>query len=121
MKFWYGGKFKRIGVALDYVGGKYKSLSLNPDLISWFDLDDLVVTTLGVNYEHQLYYLLHNSNIFEGGLRRVNSDELVMEMAEIVAKMKIVKVFVVRDADDDELCIKINKYLSDKLLGKSDI
>ena len=67
--FWYGGKFKRTVVGLDYVGGEYRSLSLDPNCISRFDLDNLVVTSLGVNYEHQLYYLLYNSNTFgeDGG------------------------------------------------------
>jgi hypothetical protein len=103
VKIWHGGKFKRTGVGLEYLGGEFRTVSVDPDLISWFDLDELVVTNVGIEYNHTLYYSLHNSSTFEEGLRRVNSDASVMEMATIGTKMRVVELYVVNELDDLQL------------------
>ena len=38
--FWLGSKFKWTNNDLDYVGGQGCTISIDPDVISWFDLDD---------------------------------------------------------------------------------
>ena len=58
---------------LDYVGGQGCTISIDLDLISWFDLDDIVVNEVEVKYEHSLFFINLACMQFEVGLKRVNS------------------------------------------------
>ena len=48
--FWFGGKFKWTNNGLDYVGGQGCTIEIDADMISWFDLDDLVVNKVEVKF-----------------------------------------------------------------------
>ena len=100
---------------MEYFGGEFRNYSIDPDMISWFELDELVTTNVGVKYDYTLYYLFLNCSTFEEALRRVNSDESVMKMANIGAKLRVVEVYIVREEDDDILLLEINKELKSLL------
>ena len=51
-KFWFEGKFKWTNNGLDYVGSEGCTIEIDANLISWFDL---VVSKVGVDYEHSLF------------------------------------------------------------------
>lgn len=44
------------------MGGEYKSLNADPDVISWFNLEHLVENNVGVKHGHYLNCLLHDFN-----------------------------------------------------------
>ena len=93
-KFWFGCKFKWTINGLDYVGGEGCTIEIDANLISWFDLDDLVVSKVGVEYEHSLFFMNPACMQFEVGLKSVNSDESVMKMTRLGVKFMIVAVYI---------------------------
>jgi hypothetical protein len=115
---WYGGNFKKNGVDLSYLGGECRTLDIDPDIISWIDLEDLVENNVGIKYVHALYYLLPNSSTFEEGLRRMSDDASVMEMASIGSKMRDVVVYIVNKDDDEMLVMEVSKKLASLYRGK---
>ena len=76
-------------IDLDYVGGQCCTISIDPDLISWFNLDDLVVNKIEVKYEHSLFfYEFWLCMQFKVELKRVNSDESIMKMTRMGENLK---------------------------------
>lgn len=81
----------------------YILIEIDANLISWFDLDDLVVRKVGVDHEHSLLSRNPAYMQFEVGLKRVNNDESVMEMARLGVKFRAVALYVPKVGDDVEL------------------
>ncbi|XP_057528413.1 uncharacterized protein LOC130807275 [Amaranthus tricolor] len=110
LKWWYDGVFKKNKVGVEYVGGMCKTISVDPDKISWFELKGIVEQDVGYKSPFTLYYLHSTSMAFEDGLRKINDDVSVGEMAKAVIESKAIDVYVLNDMDDDNLT---------KLLGKA--
>ena len=102
--------FKKNKVGVESVGGMCKTISVDPDKISWFELKGIVEQDVGYKSPFTLYYLHPTSMAFEDGLRKINDDVSVGEMAKAVIESKAIDVYVLNDMDDDNLT---------KLLGKA--
>ena len=60
-KFWFGVKFKWTNNGLDYVGGQGCTISIDVDLISWFDLNDY----FGKDFQNLDEWKKYSSNLEE--------------------------------------------------------
>ena len=85
------------------MGGEGCTIKIDTDLISWFDLDDLIVSKVGVDYEHSLFIMNPSCIQFQEGLKRVNSNESVMKMAKLGVKFRAIAVYILKVGDDVEL------------------
>jgi MULE transposase-like protein/MuDR family transposase len=61
------------------------------------------VSKIGVDYEHSLFFMNPNCLQLQEGLKRVNSDESVMEMAKLGVKFRVVSIYILKVGDDVEL------------------
>jgi hypothetical protein len=75
--------FKKNKVGIEYVDGMCKTISVDPDKISWFELKGIVEQDVGYKSPFTLYYLHPTSKAFEDGLRKMNDDVSVGEMAKV--------------------------------------
>ncbi|KAL2920729.1 Chromodomain-helicase-DNA-binding protein 9 [Bienertia sinuspersici] len=82
-----------------YEGGMGKSCSADPDELCWWDLRDLFCSC--GPYEKDmvegLYYLIPGLSLDEG-LRKVNDDDEVRKMGELVAKTRCIQLYVIETA-----------------------
>ena len=103
LKFWYGGVLKKRVVGFEYVYGICKTISIDSDKMSFFELEGIVKEDLGVKYEFCLWYHLPNALSFLEGLKRVTDDICVGNMSKIAVENRALSVYVVSDKDD-EIC-----------------
>ncbi|CAO2813979.1 unnamed protein product [Amaranthus hypochondriacus] len=61
LKFWYGGTLKKGVVGFEYLCGMCKTMSVDPDKISYFELEGIVKEDVGVKYDFSLWYHLPNA------------------------------------------------------------
>ena len=84
----------------------------------------LIVSKVGVDYEHSLFFMNPACMQFEVGLKRVNGDESVMKMARLGVKFRAVAVYILKVGNDAELesglTTRVPK-LSFKRAGKSNM
>ena len=98
--------FKRTRVGLEYIGGHCKTLIVDPDKISWFDLEDIVENSLGIKF---IYYLLPNCMTFGEGLRKITDDKCVMEMAKIGTKYRAMDLYIVKVGEETDVIKELYK------------
>ena len=67
------------------------------------------MSKIGVDYEHSLFFMNPNCLLLQEGLKRVNSDESVMEMAKLGVKFRAVAIYILKVGDDVELEGKLTK------------
>jgi hypothetical protein len=80
-----------------------RTVDIDPDKISWFDLEDIVSNKVKIQYDHILYYMLPDKFSFDDGLVRIADDATVLEMAQIGYKHRAIEVYVVRMEDTEQL------------------
>ena len=109
LKFWYDGVLKKGVVGFEYVYGICKTISIDLDKMSFFELEEIVREDLGVKHEFCLWYHLPNAVSFLEGLKRVTDDICVGKMSEIAVENRALSVYVVNDKDNEMLVLEISK------------
>ena len=109
--------FKKTRFELEYVGGMCKSMSIEPDKLSWFELKGIVEEDIGFKSPFSLYYLDPKAMTFEEGLKKLINDVSVSEMGNVGTDFRAVDVYVVDVKDDDKLSVKMKKEFSN--VGKA--
>src|ERR1043165_6192506 len=92
IKLWYGGTFVSHASRLRYCGGEQKTIRLDIDHVSYFEIVDYVMKTCSyVSKDFIMYYKLPNN----GGLKLLTIDADVMDMVEAFRNAdEIVNVYV---------------------------
>ncbi|KNA10345.1 hypothetical protein SOVF_145200, partial [Spinacia oleracea] len=100
LKFWHGGRFKRVGVGeLVYMGGKCRTVAVDPDELCYFDLVDLAKKCGQYEKIAGLYYRVQGISL-EDGLRQIFNDEEVAEIGELVVKCRTIELYVLHCDDE---------------------
>ena len=94
-----------------------KSMSIEPDKLSWFELKGIVEEDIGVKSPFTLYYLDPKAMNFVEGLKKLINDVSVSEMGSLGIECRAVNVYVVDVKNDDNLSLELKKVGS--IVGKA--
>ncbi|KAL2928950.1 putative hemoglobin and hemoglobin-haptoglobin-binding protein 3 [Bienertia sinuspersici] len=94
LKIWHGGAFKngRNG-DLIYVGGKAKTFEIDPDVLCLHWLMNLAKSCGNYKVIEGFFYLI-SKDTTENGLRKVENDDTVREMIELMKNSRCLEVYV---------------------------
>ncbi|KAL2922877.1 Palmitoyltransferase ZDHHC2 [Bienertia sinuspersici] len=94
LKMFHGGNFQSVGNKLVYCGRQCKTFRIDPDELSWWDLEERAKECGNYTHIESIHYLLPGLG-FDKGLRRVYNDDEVREMGDLILKVRCLELFVV--------------------------
>ncbi|KAL2945614.1 Glucose-repressible alcohol dehydrogenase transcriptional effector [Bienertia sinuspersici] len=97
----HGGKFTKVGDKLIYQGRKFRTFRIDPDELSWWDLQDRAKECGDYSHIESIHYLVPRLG-FDSGLRRVYNDDEVREMGRLImdTNPRCLDLFVVEGNGD---------------------
>ncbi|KAL2892664.1 Gag-Pol polyprotein [Bienertia sinuspersici] len=81
----HGGNFQSVGNKVVYCGRQCKTFRIDPDELSWWDLEERAKECGNYTHIESIHYLLPGLG-FDKGLRRVYNDDEVREMGGLILK-----------------------------------
>ncbi|KAL2893285.1 Transposase for insertion sequence element ISRM5 [Bienertia sinuspersici] len=96
----HGGKFTKVGDKLIYQRRKFRTFRIDPDELSWWDLQDRAKECGDYSHIESIHYLVGLG--FDSGLRRVYNDDEVREIRRLImdTNLRCLDLFVVEGNGD---------------------